>query len=440
MFVVFEDGGKVRLPRAKASSFAINKKEAVVSPSGGMAQLVMNKYSGEELLRQMRLLTSANKKEWGRGGPRGWLEAQGFPVEAALQAFPEQPRTFNLKQAKVKPVPNHSRVRINDPASMEHMEAGIILGHSKDQEGNLFYMVLVDGSEKAVPMRPDMISPMEAGALPAIVAATKTQVAPYDILVTHPDSRQSVINFHKNRGFISPGSKVYFKLRGESDSSVAIGTLSSVDNKAYNYGGKVIEVPVLKISHSGGGAIDVNLMSPKYDVWVARDVSTVSLDEYKGFWVTSTDPVARDFSDKAMLMDKKDDVCRLKVIKDGMPWTISVPCSTVKPIYPTEEGKWWGEKHVEMGHPFSQGDVVEKKSEPGQRYVIRSDIMMEESSGPREGKLKAVMLGSGKEVLLLPAELRYVGRFKQGKVVPEPHFFSKKLAPPAPQKRMPDAE
>lgn len=71
--------------------------------------------------------------------------------------------------AKTKTEPTYKvndRVRIDNPASMEHNEMGTITGIRGDYMNGWYYSVLVDGSSKALWFAKEMVKPNMAGVVP----------------------------------------------------------------------------------------------------------------------------------------------------------------------------------------------------------------------------------------------------------------------------------
>lgn len=294
-------------------------------------------------------------------------------------------------------------------------------------------------------------NPTTKRAIQAFMAEAAKKPSLIDQRLTFPDRNDTKAAWKALRNSIVPGTKLKLVPKSMPGSpfkskEVVFATVVRVDfNPLRKKGGQeVINVPSIVAKFDDGNQVTLDpfgFMNPcQFDIYLAKEIEKLTLDEYKGHWVATDDPIMESFKDDegkavGILLKKNKDVCTLKMVKNETPWVIDVPCSTVKP---TTLAPTWGREWFENGSKFSEGDVVEplgnrlKAEHPGELFRV-----MQHS----EGNIGIAPVGDHADpdapngfVYVKPDEIGYVGRLApDGKVLKGPHFTSKAFAAPAPK-------
>jgi len=250
-------------------------------------------------------------------------------------------------------------------------------------------------------------------------------------LVT-PDKKQTIENWKRYKAEAVPGAKVKLQPIGRTDNFIGMGRISSVTYVDYAIEGQTIKVPVLNIELSNGmGKIQVNIVSPRFSVWIYRDPEDMPLNEYKGMWVKVEDPQVMDFVGTAqpahaILLKTDEQAATVKVVKDGIPWTFDVPIGSVRP---SMESPQWGNEMARRKHGYGPGDAVKFIDDPNNQYVVERV----EDNGNIAIRPVTTSPGAG-HVTVSPLKIKYVGRHDYYKgVVLDPHFRSPALIQKTPQ-------
>jgi hypothetical protein len=255
-----------------------------------------------------------------------------------------------------------------------------------------------------------------------------------DTHIVGRDPKENAATWKKIQKQIGKNTKVKVRPIGQGAGAIALGTIAEITYVPYKVGTETFNVPVILIVLRNDERISVNVLSPKFDVWTYRDVQDIPLSEYKGIWVVTDDAAATNFVGakpgtfvQGILLSKEKETATIKIIKDGIPWTIEVPSSSVKP---SKEAAQWGIEYSRRKSPVSIGEVVEIKSDPGTKYVV-------ESFSEGKASLRPVSRPAAGVIMADYADLKYVGRFDLAKgVVGEPHMRSPLIKKP----KLPDAE
>lgn len=241
-------------------------------------------------------------------------------------------------------------------------------------------------------------------------------------------------------GFVlRPSGDVAVKVQRQGTNEVFPGTIEEIEYRVRDMNGVIRPYPVLKIKPEGaqsGETIEVNLMQdPRrdacYKVWLSKDLSRLPLGDfvrvYNGIYVTTTDPAAMRLGSvpgqnakfvRAILVSVNGDKVILKIVKDGLPYTVEVPTASVKP---SEIAPSWARPYGTASTSLEANDVVEIEGETGQ-FVVRA---------AEKGEIVAVSIQNGKRVRVPSQKAVFKGRW-DGRVISDPDFVSPNLAKPMP--------
>jgi len=191
--------------------------------------------------------------------------------------------------------------------------------------------------------------------------------------------------------------------------------------------------------------LEIEITRPANRIWLVKGLKGVSVDEYVekygGILVSTTDIAATNLllepgktqkplplSVKAVVLGIDGDTVTLKIIVKGIPYTIKVPKSTVKPADGPPE---WANPYILAQTPLGRNDVVEIKGKPEEgQYVIKAIENGNASIEPLRGGMR----------ISIPANtLNYKGKWALTRVISDPTYTSKALPGPKtpPPARMP---
>lgn len=403
------------------------------SPARMDGQLVMRRYAKQHWARQLAALYAGGD---GKETISDMARRYGFPDFVIPDAKAELDKTgaaeggFNLKEAKRRPrLEPRTKIHVVAPDSMDYMEGGVILDSERTKGGHK-YLVLVDGSGEPVWLPDSAVAPTEAGNPPR--TAARAREVPM-IRLTYPEPRRTGTTFLNllSSGQLRKDAVVMIKegtpvANARVDESYARGIIERIEQ------GSARSVPKLEISAPGWAKnVVVNIMVPRYDIWLIEDVALTPLDQYKGFWVTTSDPVAEPFGNVGILLSLEGDESLIRFMKHGVGWNVMVPRDSVKPHYPASPSSWM-EPQIMKGHRFMTNDIVKTREQPAEEFVITNDrLAYDTDNKTRMVQIKSLESGETREVL--PTDLVFVGRHTGKGRRYEPHLRSDKLAPRSPR-------
>lgn len=251
-----------------------------------------------------------------------------------------------------------------------------------------------------------------------------------DIPIITNDVINNGRRYKSNKEQIVPGRTV--KVRPAKTNAIMVGQIERIDfiEALIEDKGTVkpIRRPIFIIKLEDGTQLPkIDPASPSAEVWLFEDPEKLPLDQYKGMWVRSTDPAVVEMDEGiGMLMKRDGKVCTLRVMKDDLPWTVNVPCSSVKPSRTSPE---WGIPFSNQKVPFVRGDVVATKSDPS------SYLTFEGESEDNPGLVMVRSMDQAADAIAVkPEDLIYIGRYEKGKgIIRDPHFSSPALTPVPPK-------
>jgi hypothetical protein len=250
----------------------------------------------------------------------------------------------------------------------------------------------------------------------------------------------------KYKDQVIPGAKLKLVPKNQSGNlQIVFATVLRVENVPGRVRGKngqpvdiliphiVASLPAAAGLSSTQQQITLEPISPHcpFDVYLAKEMEAMPLDQYKGHWVTTSDPLAKSFRNDegksvGILLKRQKDVCTLKMMRGQVPWILDVPCSTVGP---TREAPAWGRPWFDTGSRFSVGDVVQLNGEAGEFKVARHerDLIGLSPLNHVPGKqLSPMGLIWAKD-----SEVHYLGRLApDGTIIKDPHLSSVKKTVP----------
>lgn len=217
----------------------------------------------------------------------------------------------------------------------------------------------------------------------------------------------------KSKYLIFPGASVLTRI---GDAVFAKGKIAGANFRHARQRGKDLAFPVFDVALDGGMRVSVNILEPKSELWLLRDVG-----EWPA-WAASFDPpTVKAFGEervvKGVVIAKKDDAVLMKVRHDSRLWVVEVPSTTLMPCAPPP----WGFPIAARLSSLTEGDVVKSKDGPDDLFVVQGFSKGQAVLGQLRCESNRKMVG--------PQALKYVGRYDAYRgVSKEPSFRSESLA------------